>query len=54
MSVLPQDTCQRFYRGRLRASMFCAGREQGGADACQVPAPSPFHLRSISIPSWVG
>lgn len=47
VSILDQDSCQRFYLGRLRASMFCAGREQGGADACQVPAPSPFRPGSV-------
>lgn len=36
MTVLPPETCDRYYLGRIRPSMFCAGRDQGGVDACQV------------------
>lgn len=36
MTVLPPETCDRYYLGRIRPSMFCAGRDKGGVDACQV------------------
>lgn len=36
VTVLPPETCDQYYLGRIRPSMFCAGRDQGGADACQV------------------
>lgn len=36
VTVLPPETCDQYYLGRIRPSMFCAGRDQGGVDACQV------------------
>ena len=48
VSILPYDACDRFYLGRMRPSMFCAGREQGGADACQVSGRPPHARRRVS------
>ena len=36
VTLLPLDVCSRFYRGRIQSGMFCAGRAEGGVDACQV------------------
>lgn len=36
VTIMPPDVCNQYYRGRLRPSMFCAGKDEGGADACQV------------------
>lgn len=36
VTLLPPAACDRYYTGRMRASMFCAGKVGGGADACQV------------------
>uniref|UniRef100_A0A3B5AP06 Transmembrane protease serine 9-like n=1 Tax=Stegastes partitus TaxID=144197 RepID=A0A3B5AP06_9TELE len=36
VTILPSDACNRFYSGRIQNSMFCAGRDTGGVDACQV------------------
>uniref|UniRef100_H3CCR9 Ovochymase 1 n=1 Tax=Tetraodon nigroviridis TaxID=99883 RepID=H3CCR9_TETNG len=42
VSILPPDACDRYYLGRVRPSMFCAGRDQGGADACQGDSGGPL------------
>uniref|UniRef100_A0A4W6C3Y4 Ovochymase 1 n=1 Tax=Lates calcarifer TaxID=8187 RepID=A0A4W6C3Y4_LATCA len=36
VTILPTDVCNQYYLGRIRSSMFCAGKDGGGADACQV------------------
>lgn len=36
VTVLPSQVCNQFYAGRIRSSMFCAGKDEGGVDACQV------------------
>ncbi|XP_069580258.1 ovochymase-1 [Brachyistius frenatus] len=42
VTVLPSDVCDRFYAGRIRSSMFCAGRDGGGVDACQGDSGGPL------------
>ncbi|XP_033470375.1 ovochymase-1 isoform X1 [Epinephelus lanceolatus] len=42
VTILPLDVCNHYYRGRMRPSMFCAGREEGGADACQGDSGGPL------------
>ncbi|XP_042372373.1 ovochymase-1, partial [Plectropomus leopardus] len=42
VTLLPPDVCNQYYRGRMRPSMFCAGREEGGADACQGDSGGPL------------
>lgn len=36
VTILPHDVCNQYYLGRIQPSMFCAGKDRGGADACQV------------------
>lgn len=36
VTILPHEVCNQYYPGRVRSTMFCAGRSEGGADACQV------------------
>lgn len=38
VTILPRLVCNKHYKGRIRPSMFCAGKVAGGADACQVPS----------------
>lgn len=38
VTVMPRLDCNKHYKGRVRPSMFCAGKVTGGADACQVPS----------------
>uniref|UniRef100_A0A3P8UTA4 Ovochymase 1 n=1 Tax=Cynoglossus semilaevis TaxID=244447 RepID=A0A3P8UTA4_CYNSE len=42
VTVLPPDVCNRYYTGRIRSSMFCAGNEKGGVDACQGDSGGPL------------
>ncbi|XP_076578339.1 ovochymase-1 isoform X1 [Chaetodon auriga] len=42
VTILPSDVCNQYYHGRIRASMFCAGKDQGGADACQGDSGGPL------------
>jgi len=47
VTILPPRACEQYYRGRMRPSMFCAGRDSGGADACQVPGPGSGLRRPV-------
>lgn len=47
VTIMPPDVCKQYYLGRLRPSMFCAGKDEGGADACQV---RPRCLSSVQRP----
>ncbi|XP_069375947.1 ovochymase-1 isoform X2 [Paralichthys olivaceus] len=42
VTVLPPDVCNQYYSGRIRSSMFCAGRDRGGVDACQGDSGGPL------------
>ncbi|XP_053271476.1 ovochymase-1 [Pleuronectes platessa] len=42
VTVLPSDACNEYYSGRIRSSMFCAGRSRGGVDACQGDSGGPL------------
>ncbi|XP_029282301.1 ovochymase-1 isoform X2 [Cottoperca gobio] len=42
VTILPQDVCNRYYLGRVRPSMLCAGKSGGGADACQGDSGGPL------------
>ncbi|KAF0028685.1 hypothetical protein F2P81_017790 [Scophthalmus maximus] len=42
VTLLPREVCNQYYSGRIRASMFCAGRDQGGVDACQGDSGGPL------------
>ncbi|XP_034434190.1 ovochymase-1 isoform X1 [Hippoglossus hippoglossus] len=42
VTVLPSDVCNQYYSGRIRSSMFCAGRGRGGVDACQGDSGGPL------------
>ncbi|KAM9705236.1 transmembrane protease serine 9-like [Menidia menidia] len=42
VSILNFDACNDYYHGRIRSSMFCAGKEEGGADACQGDSGGPL------------
>ncbi|XP_076025569.1 ovochymase-1 [Genypterus blacodes] len=42
VTILPWSMCNKYYSGRLRAAMFCAGKAGGGADACQGDSGGPL------------
>ncbi|KAM3587582.1 uncharacterized protein V6R79_009513 [Siganus canaliculatus] len=42
VTILPSGVCNRYYKGRMRPSMFCAGKDEGGADACQGDSGGPL------------
>lgn len=42
VTILSSDTCNKYYKGRIRSSMFCAGKESGGVDACQGDSGGPL------------
>ncbi|KAM4569638.1 ovochymase-1 isoform 2-T2 [Odontesthes bonariensis] len=42
VSILAFDVCNQYYKGRMRQSMFCAGKDEGGADACQGDSGGPL------------
>uniref|UniRef100_A0A8P4KFF0 Peptidase S1 domain-containing protein n=1 Tax=Dicentrarchus labrax TaxID=13489 RepID=A0A8P4KFF0_DICLA len=42
VTILPPDVCNQFYLGRIRPSMFCAGKDSGGVDACQGDSGGPL------------
>ncbi|XP_062239190.1 ovochymase-1 isoform X2 [Platichthys flesus] len=42
VTVMPSDVCNQYYSGRIRSSMFCAGRSRGGVDACQGDSGGPL------------
>ncbi|XP_075900027.1 ovochymase-1 [Nelusetta ayraudi] len=42
VTVLPHLVCNKHYKGRMRPSMFCAGKVAGGADACQGDSGGPL------------
>uniref|UniRef100_A0A8C6P6Q5 trypsin n=1 Tax=Nothobranchius furzeri TaxID=105023 RepID=A0A8C6P6Q5_NOTFU len=42
VSILSSVDCNEYYGGRVRASMFCAGKDEGGADACQGDSGGPL------------
>ncbi|TKS90349.1 Transmembrane protease serine 9 [Collichthys lucidus] len=42
VTILPFDVCNQYYLGRIRPSMFCAGKDEGGADACQGDSGGPL------------
>ncbi|KAM4614942.1 ovochymase-1 [Polymixia lowei] len=42
VTCLPFDMCNQYYRGRIRPTMFCAGQQEGGADACQGDSGGPL------------
>lgn len=48
VTILPPDVCNQYYLGRMRPSMFCAGKEGGGADACQVQRERLYETRGSS------
>uniref|UniRef100_A0A8C7X1M9 trypsin n=1 Tax=Oryzias sinensis TaxID=183150 RepID=A0A8C7X1M9_9TELE len=45
VSILAFDVCNEYYKGRIMPSMFCAGKDQGGLDACQGDAGAPLFCR---------
>ncbi|XP_054623460.1 ovochymase-1 isoform X1 [Dunckerocampus dactyliophorus] len=58
VTLLPSDICRRYYKGRIRASMFCAGKEGGGVDACQGDSGGPLscfggkNFKLAAVVSW--
>ncbi|KAM8884847.1 ovochymase-1 [Synchiropus picturatus] len=42
VTILSSDVCNKYYSGRIRRSMFCAGKEGGGSDACQGDSGGPL------------
>ncbi|XP_030004202.1 serine protease hepsin-like [Sphaeramia orbicularis] len=42
VTIMPSDVCNKYYAGRIRPSMFCAGKEGGGVDACQGDSGGPL------------
>lgn len=49
VTILPSDTCNQYYLGRIRPSMFCAGKDEGGLDACQVQAEHLCSLKTRNV-----
>jgi trypsin len=57
---VPRDTCNRnaSYGGKVTQNMFCAGRDEGGADSCQGDSGGPATVvmaseaQLIGIVSW--
>lgn len=49
VTILPSDTCNQYYLGRIRPSMFCAGKDEGGLDACQVQAEHLWSLKTRNV-----
>lgn len=59
MTILSLDACNEYYNDKIRQSMFCAGKEEGGVDACQVDSlDSELDLELDStqqiLKPWVG
>ncbi|XP_061814911.1 ovochymase-1 isoform X1 [Nerophis lumbriciformis] len=58
VTVLPSDVCNRYYKSRIRASMFCAGKEAGGVDSCQGDSGGPLscftgnNYKLAAVVSW--
>uniref|UniRef100_A0A3B4AWG2 Peptidase S1 domain-containing protein n=1 Tax=Periophthalmus magnuspinnatus TaxID=409849 RepID=A0A3B4AWG2_9GOBI len=42
VTLLPSEVCNKYYVGRILDTMFCAGKEEGGADACQGDSGGPI------------
>ncbi|CAL9682615.1 unnamed protein product [Knipowitschia caucasica] len=42
VTILPTDVCNKYYAGQILNTMFCAGKEEGGADACQGDSGGPL------------
>ncbi|KAK5601924.1 hypothetical protein CRENBAI_019105 [Crenichthys baileyi] len=42
VSLMASDVCNEYYNGRVRPSMFCAGKDEGGMDACQGDPGGPL------------
>uniref|UniRef100_UPI0037E90D7C ovochymase-1 n=1 Tax=Semicossyphus pulcher TaxID=241346 RepID=UPI0037E90D7C len=42
VTILHPGVCNQYYLGRMRPSMFCAGKTGGGADACQGDSGGPL------------
>ncbi|XP_041819476.1 ovochymase-1 isoform X2 [Chelmon rostratus] len=42
VTILPPGVCNQYYHGRIRPSMFCAGKDGGGVDACQGDSGGPL------------
>lgn len=52
MTILSLDACNEYYNNMIRESMFCAGKEEGGVDACQVD--SELDSNQQILKPWVG
>lgn len=49
VTVLSPDLCGAYYPRRIRSSMVCAGRDGGGADACQVGRASLVSVSRVHL-----
>ncbi|XP_061570623.1 transmembrane protease serine 9-like [Cololabis saira] len=58
VSIMATDACNDYYKGRVKPSMFCAGKEGGGVDACQGDSGGPLSCftgtrhRLAGLVSW--